>query len=80
VKHPFRWLIDSDGDRVKIDREIVPLIERLWNMVLNTSNSCQDNFGYVWVEFMSADAATAFLNIMVQRGDADLAYRAANPL
>jgi hypothetical protein len=78
-EHRYKWLTDASGHRVKIDGEIAPLIRRLWDMALTTCNSCQDNFGYVWVEFASADDAAAFLSVVVQNGDSELSNRASQP-
>jgi hypothetical protein len=79
MKHPFILLIDSDGDQIEIDREIAPLIQQLWDIGLETCNSCQDNFSYVWVEFLSAQDALDFLYLIVRHGDAALAERASEP-
>jgi hypothetical protein len=78
-EHRYKWLTDARGHRVKIDGEIASMIRRLWDMALTTCNSCQDNFGYVWVEFASADDAAAFLSVVVQNGDAELSNRASQP-
>jgi hypothetical protein len=79
-KHRFQWLTDAIGDRVKIDVEIAPLIRGPWDMQLITCNSRQDNFGYVWLEFVSAYDAETFLSVVAQyHGDVELRRRAANP-
>jgi hypothetical protein len=78
-KHPFKWFVDADGDRIQIDQEIAPLIRQIWDMGLDTLNSCQDNFGYVWVEFTTATGASTFLSTIAKHGDADLRYRAIHP-
>jgi hypothetical protein len=77
-EHPFKCL-NYRGDRVKIDTEIVPLIQRLWGMRLETWNSCQDNFGYVWIEFSTAQDAEIFLTAIAQSADDDLSYKAKDP-
>ncbi len=48
-----------------IDEEIAPLIEEIWRADLYTINSCQENRpGIMWIQFMSADEAAAFLDIV----------------
>lgn len=77
-KHPFKWLVDRHGDRVQIDIEIAPLLRILWDMRLVTLNSCEDDCGYVWIEFLTAAYASTFLSIIAKHGDVDLRYRAVN--
>jgi hypothetical protein len=77
-EHPFKRVTDPHGFRIEVDLEIVPLIRRLWTMGLETENSCQDNFGYVWVEFASASFAETFLTAIAKNGDAELRYIAKN--
>ena len=60
-QHPYRVLAAPHGHRVKIDTEIVPLIKLIWQQGWVTFNSCQDNFGYAWVQLFEPDAV-AFLN------------------
>lgn len=38
-----------------IDKKILPLIEHIWNLNVETTNSCQDNRGCVWIEFIVSD-------------------------
>jgi hypothetical protein len=57
----------SSGDLVAdIDEKIAPLIKRLWDLGLQTSNSCEDNVpqGWVWIEFDSCSDAQRFLNLV----------------
>jgi hypothetical protein len=50
-----------------IDEEIAPLIEEIWKADIDTANSCQENKpGIVWIEFLSADDAASFLNIVAE--------------
>jgi hypothetical protein len=72
-------LVDPDGNRIRIDVEIAPLIRRLWELGFDTCNSCQDNFGYVWVQFDSASHTEGFLTSIRRGGDAELGHRACNP-
>ena len=77
-KHPSVCLTSPYGDKVQIDEEIAELIQLIWNTGLYTWNSCQDNFGYVWIHFASADEASEFLTIVQKYGDKELRLR-ANP-
>lgn len=79
-KHPYKWLVDPYGDRIQIDREIVLLMQKVWGMGLYTFNSCQDNFGYVWIEFGDAEDASFFLSLIARRGDDELQQRVNNTL
>src|SRR5262249_27978542 len=50
-----------------IDEEIALLIEEIWKADIMTMNSCQGNrLGIVWIEFLTADDATRFLNIVAE--------------
>lgn len=40
--HPNQRLVTPDGDAVDIDVELVPVVQRLWDLGLTTSASCQD--------------------------------------
>lgn len=42
-RHPFHWLISPQGDRVRIDREIAPLLTKMWQLGIRTTNSCQEH-------------------------------------
>jgi hypothetical protein len=70
-EHPSVELIGPDGDVVRIDREIAPLIHWLWHNGMETFNSCQDNHGYVWIEF-GVHSAEAFLDHIKEYGDETL--------
>ncbi len=39
-RHRFRWMT-YDGYKVRIDRDIAPLIEKMWKLGIRTTNSCQ---------------------------------------
>lgn len=73
--HPTTEMTTPDGDVVNIDTEIVPLIARLWKLGLKTLNSCQDNFGYVWIELF-ADDVERLLTIIAQSGNDFISERA----
>lgn len=40
--HPFELLVTPDGDRVQIDRELVHLVQVLWDVGMRTLQSCED--------------------------------------
>ena len=67
--HPYATL-DYHGERVEVDVEIVPLVERLWALDFDTLLSCQDQDGRVWVEF-PGPSAEQFLDL-VARSDSEL--------
>jgi hypothetical protein len=53
---------DMEAD---IDKDIASLIEEIWRANMFTTNSCQESrHGLVWIEFVSALDAEAFLNIV----------------
>ena len=71
IRHP-------GGDNVPIDAEIAPLIRVMWRR-WTTYNSCQDNFGYVWVE-MAPCCAKEFLALVAGcAGDARIQRCAGRP-
>jgi hypothetical protein len=76
--HPTVMIRDQFGELVAIDTEIAPLIARLWALDYITWNSCQDNFGYVWIEF-SVDDASRFLTTLANCGDPYIEERAKDP-
>ncbi len=39
-RHPFKWLI-YNGERIPIDRDIVPLIAGIWKLGIKTTSCCQ---------------------------------------
>jgi hypothetical protein len=73
-KHAFQLLTDPYDDEVEIDIEIVPLIRALWALGLETMNCCQDNHGYIWIEF-PPDHAQVFMNAVRDNCDEDLRWR-----
>ena len=56
----------------EIDEGIVDLIQLLWNLGLETINSCQENTpGIMWISLPS-DAAERFLTVMASRREEEL--------
>jgi hypothetical protein len=41
--HPTQPLTDPQGTQVEIDRDLVPLVERLWRVGFETISCCQDS-------------------------------------
>lgn len=60
--------LDLDGCEEEIDEKIAPLIKKLWELEIRTSNSCEDNVpeGWVWIEFWDTTNAEKFLNIVAE--------------
>ena len=56
-KHPtkkvYSWF--SDKETIEIDEEIVDLVQLFWDEEFFTWNSCQDNFGDIWIEIDIVD-------------------------
>jgi hypothetical protein len=73
--HATTQMTTRHGDVVEIDTEIAPFIDRLWKLNFTTLNSCQDNFGYVWVELFP-DHLERLLTILADSDDDFLWERA----
>lgn len=68
VEHPDGWVAD-------IDIKIAPLIKALWEMGIDTFNSCQDNQpGVIWIEFSTAKDLTRFLTMVISKIPVDDLY------
>jgi len=39
-RHPFKWK-KYKGHNIRIDKDIVPLLEKMWALGIGTTNSCQ---------------------------------------
>jgi len=47
---------------IEVDEGIAPLLEAIWDSGIITCNSCQENKpGIIWIEFLTAEDAEAFL-------------------
>ncbi|MCJ7571732.1 MAG: hypothetical protein MUO82_07630 [Candidatus Thermoplasmatota archaeon] len=59
----FNPFIKKDEE---IDENIAELIECLWKLDIETSNSCENNvpLGYIWIEFLCGYDAEKFLDIV----------------
>ena len=57
---------------VQIDEEITDLISLLWHKFgFETINSCQNNFGCVWIEFVFLPDLESFLDTLALHRDED---------
>ncbi len=55
---------------VRIDKKIAPLVWTIWHKLgLHTYNSCEDNFGSVWIEFSHLHELETFLTILARYRD-----------
>ena len=51
---------------IEVDELMAPLLEAIWSFGLITCNSCQENkLGVMWIEFLSAEDAEAFITRIV---------------
>lgn len=51
---------------IEVDEGIAPLLKAIWNWGIITCNSCQENKpGIMWIEFLAAEDAEAFLTRIV---------------
>ncbi|MDQ1261354.1 MAG: hypothetical protein QG575_535 [Euryarchaeota archaeon] len=51
---------------IEVDEGIAPLLQIIWNCGIITTNSCQENKpGIIWIEFLAAEDAEAFLTRVV---------------
>ncbi len=70
-QHP-QVRIEHDGFSAEVDEGIADLLLNLWRLEFFTFNSCQDNFGKVWIEFADAINAGEFLSIAAGEFDEDI--------
>jgi hypothetical protein len=51
---------------IEVDEGIASLLQAIWNCGIITCNSCQENKpGIIWIEFLAAEDAEAFLTRVV---------------
>jgi len=67
IQHKQTAILDPASNKmVEVDRGIAPLLKAIWNLGIATCNSCQENKpGLVWIEFLQADDAEAFLTHVI---------------
>ena len=64
TEHPQVVVSAPDGYQAEVDEQLAPLIQRLWAERVDTLNSCQDNQGQVWVQFMTGMDTERFLELL----------------
>ncbi len=67
VEHKQTAILDpASSQMVEVDEGIAPLLKAIWNLGITTCNSCQENKpGLIWIEFLLAEDAEAFLTRVV---------------
>jgi len=63
TEHRQIAILDPASDlMIYVDEGIAPLLEAIWSWGIMTRNSCQENKpGVMWIEFLAAEDAEAFL-------------------
>lgn len=58
--------VEVDNNNEYIDVQIAELIENIWKLNIHTLSSCQNNpgTGFAYIDFLSSNDATDFLNIV----------------
>lgn len=46
TRHPFKWLKYNEQN-IRIDKDIAPLISRIWKLGIKTTSSCQEHCSFV---------------------------------
>jgi hypothetical protein len=59
--HPYK-LLTYKGKKVEIDKDIAPLISKMWKLKIGTRNCCQNysGDGRVWIVFDNARSMSKF--------------------
>jgi len=76
-EHPFETLY-YDGEPVEVDVELVPLVELCWSHELEPLGSCQNDGGFVSLEF-DGPHCERFLTLVAGEDDALRAHVVAEP-
>lgn len=71
ANHPTVSLEHPEAGAVPIDIEIAPLIGTLWQQHIETTGSCQDDHGHVWLCFLTPDDAARFIQVLAFEADPD---------
>jgi len=71
TEHKQTAIHDPASDTmIEVDEKIAPLLQAIWNCGIITCNSCQENKpGIIWIEFLAAEDAEAFLARIVSGFD-----------
>jgi hypothetical protein len=67
IEHKQIAILDpASNTMIEVDERIAQLLEAIWNCGIITCNSCQENKpGIIWIEFLAAEDAEAFLTRVV---------------
>lgn len=67
TEHKQTVVLDpASNTMIEVDEGIAPLLQVIWNCGIITCNSCQENKpGMIWIEFLAAEDAEAFLTRVV---------------
>lgn len=57
-------VVEYKDKKANIDVKIAPLIKEMWKAGIDTSMSCQNSDGKVWIEFEDIEHMCDFLNII----------------
>lgn len=71
-KHPTIPVEHPSGESIEIDSEIAPLLEALWGHGIETTGSCQDDGGMVWLGFATPDEAALFIRTLAVEPSPDI--------
>lgn len=41
----------NDFDEIEVDEGMVEILKMIWDQCYDTINSCEDNFGKIWIQF-----------------------------
>jgi hypothetical protein len=67
IEHKQTVVLDpASNTMIEVDEGIAPLLQVIWSCGIITCNSCQENKpGIIWIEFLAAEDAEAFLTRIV---------------
>ncbi len=67
AEHKQMAILDPISNKmVEVDEGIAPLLKTIWDLGIITCNSCQENKpGLIWIEFLQAEDAEAFLTRVI---------------
>lgn len=67
IEHKQTAILNTaSNQQIEVDEGIAPLLLAIWNLGISTCNSCQENKpGIVWIEFLAAEDAEAFLTRII---------------
>jgi hypothetical protein len=67
TEHKQTVILDPASKQlIEVDEGIAPLLKAIWDSGIVTCNSCQENKpGIIWIEFLAAEDAEAFLTRII---------------